>query len=108
MQFNIRRYTVGAGSIAIDPGAGAQWWWGGAIAPAGVWIGGSLAFAGACLLLWFVVRSTRDIETTDPAADGRDDSLESSAVDAGHSSNVGAVTAIGGTAATYTDDQTSR
>lgn len=59
MQFNIRRYTVGAASIAVDPGAGAQWWWSGAVPPAAVWIGGSVAFGAACVLLWVAVRADR-------------------------------------------------
>jgi hypothetical protein len=73
MYYNIRRYTVGAGSIAIDPGAGAEWWWGGAVAPSVVWIGGSMAFAAACVLLWFVVRATRTPLLSDAVADGRID-----------------------------------
>lgn len=99
MQFNIRRYTVGAGSIAIDPGAGAQWWWGGAVAPAVVWIGGSLAFAAALVVLWLAVRAMREAtRTTNAGADDHEDAVtpatagaapESAAADTGASATAG-------------------
>lgn len=43
---NIRRYTAGASNEAVDPGAGAHWWWVGTPSPLVVWVVGSLAFAG--------------------------------------------------------------
>lgn len=111
MQFNIRRYTVGAGSIAIDPGAGAQWWWDGAVAPAVVWIGGSLAFAAALVVLWFAVRATRDITTgTDAGADEDADALNLAPADGAPDSSAAGTgaPATTGDATTATDDQMSR
>ena len=48
---NIRRYTVGAESNAVDPGAGAEWWWTVGPSPLGIWVIGSLAFAAVFVLL---------------------------------------------------------
>jgi hypothetical protein len=53
---NIRRYTVGSEGNAIDPGAGAEWWWTAAPAPIAVWLIGSASFPAAVVLLWLVNR----------------------------------------------------
>ncbi|WP_256714423.1 DUF2142 domain-containing protein [Microbacterium sp. RU33B] len=54
---NIRRYTVGADSNAIDPGAGAEWWWVTGPSPMGIWIIGTVCFAGIFALLYVVLRN---------------------------------------------------
>lgn len=48
---NIRRYTTGLGTLALDPGAGARWWWEGAPAPLVVEIATVVAAAGLLLIL---------------------------------------------------------
>lgn len=48
---NIRRYTAGASDEAIDPGAGAQWWWVGVPSPMIIWLTGSLAFIAFIVIL---------------------------------------------------------
>ena len=58
LHYNIRRYTVGTDSNAIDPGADAEWWWTAAPAPLAIWLIGSIAFTAVCVLLWLVLRKT--------------------------------------------------
>lgn len=53
---NISRYTSGGSGDAVDPGAGAAWWWPGAPAPLVVWGAGSLAFAAMLVAIWTVKR----------------------------------------------------
>ncbi|MFK4805831.1 DUF2142 domain-containing protein [Microbacterium sp. ZW CA_36] len=53
---NIRRYTTGTDSMAVDPGLGAQWWWQAAPSPIAVWLIGSAAFAAMCVLLILTLR----------------------------------------------------
>lgn len=55
---NIRRYTVGAGGNALDPGAGAEWWWSAAPSPLTVWLVGSVAFTAVFAILWLLIRRT--------------------------------------------------
>jgi hypothetical protein len=57
---NIRRYTVGQDSNALDPGAGAEWWWSAGPSPLTVWLVGSVAFAAALALVWLVLRRLED------------------------------------------------
>ncbi|WP_194397787.1 DUF2142 domain-containing protein [Microbacterium atlanticum] len=71
---NIRRYTVGQDSNALDPGAGAEWWWSAAPSPLVVWLGGSAAFAAALGLLWLVVARLDDDQPTSERT-SRDDEL---------------------------------
>lgn len=49
--FQIRRYTVGAESVAFDPGSGAEWWWVGVPSPLLLWAATSLIFAVALVEL---------------------------------------------------------
>ena len=68
---NIRRYTVGQDSNALDPGAGAEWWWSAGPSPLVVWLIGSAAFAAALALLWFVLRGLDDrTQSFEPARGG--------------------------------------
>jgi len=53
---NIRRYTFGADGNAVDPGAGAEWWWAAAPSPLTIWIVGTLAFAAILAVLWLELR----------------------------------------------------
>lgn len=62
LHFNIRRYTVGAESAAIDPGAGAEWWWTGVPSPMAVWIIGSLSFAGVFVVLWLLTHRETQLD----------------------------------------------
>ena len=55
---NIRRYTVGVESNAIDPGLSAEWWWAAGPSPLVVWLVGTAAFAAVFVLLWLVIRPT--------------------------------------------------
>lgn len=57
---NIRRYTVGQDSNALDPGAGAEWWWSAGPSPLVVWLLGSAAFAAALALIWLALRRLED------------------------------------------------
>lgn len=53
LQVNIRRYVTGADQQGPNLDDGAEWWWDGAIlGPTGVWVLGSLAFAGLLAVLW--------------------------------------------------------
>jgi hypothetical protein len=81
LHFNIQRYTTGAERITADPGAGAEWWWAWAPSPLVVWVGGSLAFVGMFVALWFVMRAdtavsvlsdvdARSTDTPEPLACG--------------------------------------
>lgn len=45
LRSNIRRYTTGVDVQALDPGVGAEWWWGWAPSPMAVWLIGSATFA---------------------------------------------------------------
>lgn len=66
---NMQRYTTGVDRFGIDPGAGAEWWWGGAPSPLATWIIGTLAFATALVLLIVTLRPpARPVLPTDPAA----------------------------------------
>lgn len=56
---NIRRYTAGASNEAIDPGAGAHWWWVGTPSPLFVWLTGSVAFAGFVIAIGLLKAKTR-------------------------------------------------
>ncbi|QIG38317.1 DUF2142 domain-containing protein [Microbacterium sp. 4R-513] len=60
LHYNIRRYTVGADSNAVDPGRDAEWWWATAPSPLAIWVIGSLAFAAVFVVLWFVLREVSD------------------------------------------------
>ena len=53
---NIRRYTVGVESNAVDPGLAAEWWWNVGPSPMTVWLIGSVAFASMFVLLWLSLR----------------------------------------------------
>lgn len=64
---NIRRYTVGQDSNALDPGADAEWWWSAAPSPLMVWLIGSAAFAAALALMWVVLRRLEDQPRAEPA-----------------------------------------
>jgi hypothetical protein len=55
---NIQRYTTGVDRFGIDPGAGAEWWWGGAPSPLATWLIGTLAFAAVIVLLIMALRPT--------------------------------------------------
>ncbi len=55
LHFNIQRYTTGSEQITADPGQGAEWWWAHAPSPLVVWVGGSFAFAGIFVALWFLL-----------------------------------------------------
>lgn len=57
LQVNIRRYVTGYENQGLDLGAGAEWWWSSAVlGPNAVWLIGSLAFAGALILTWPLLR----------------------------------------------------
>ncbi len=60
---NMRRYTAGASNEAIDPGAGAHWWWVGTPSPLIGWLVGSLAFVGLIASLSMIKRSTKTEQT---------------------------------------------
>lgn len=45
LHINIQRYTTGLDVNSVDPGAHAEWWWGWAPSPMGVWLIGSVSFA---------------------------------------------------------------
>ncbi|MFJ4164899.1 DUF2142 domain-containing protein [Microbacterium sp. NPDC089698] len=45
LHINIQRYTTGLDKTSLDPGSHAEWWWGWAPSPMGVWLIGSVAFA---------------------------------------------------------------
>jgi len=66
---NIRRYTVGVESNAIDPGVDAEWWWTGVPSPLAVWLIGSLAFAAVFVLLWLCLK-TPSVERLSPESAG--------------------------------------
>ncbi len=51
LHLNIRRYVTGIDASGVNLDAGAEWWWAGMVSPNVVWIGGSLAYAGAVILL---------------------------------------------------------
>lgn len=70
---NIRRYTVGQDSNALDPGAGAEWWWGAGPSPLAVLLIGATAFTGALALIWLVLRRLDDAPQANDTihADGR-------------------------------------
>ena len=53
---NIRRYTVGVDSNAIDPGLAAEWWWSAAPSPLTIWLVGTAAFAAVFAILWMLLR----------------------------------------------------
>lgn len=59
---NIRRYTVGVESNAVDPGLSAEWWWSAAPSPLAIWLLGSVAFAAALGLIWLGLRRPHDSE----------------------------------------------
>lgn len=75
LQVNIRRYVTGADQQGFDLGSGAEWWWDGAlVGPTGVWLLGSLSFAGLMAVLWSELR--RKVVSTavvTPEAVGRAD-----------------------------------
>ncbi len=53
LQINIRRYVTGSDQQGLNLDSGAEWWWHGIpIGPTGVWLIGSLAFAGLLAVLW--------------------------------------------------------
>jgi len=51
LHVSIRRYTTGVDDPAISLGARAEWWWNGIPSPSLVWVGGSVAFILAFVLL---------------------------------------------------------
>ncbi|MEO6941439.1 MAG: DUF2142 domain-containing protein [Terrimesophilobacter sp.] len=55
MHMNIRRYVTGVDGGGVNLDAGVEWWWNIAISPMGVWIIGSLAFAGAISIMVYEV-----------------------------------------------------
>lgn len=57
---NIRRYTVGVDSNAVDPGLGAEWWWSAAPSPLTIWLVGSVAFTAVFAMLWILLRRIDD------------------------------------------------
>jgi hypothetical protein len=57
---NIRRYTVGVDSSAVDPGLDAEWWWSAAPSPLTIWLVGSVAFAAVFAMLWLLLRRIDD------------------------------------------------
>jgi hypothetical protein len=51
LHFNIRRYVTGNDVTALNLDSAVEWWWGFPLSPMGVWIIGSLAFAGLVAIL---------------------------------------------------------
>ncbi len=70
LHVNIQRYTTGLDQFTVDPGAGAEWWWANAPSPAVVWIGGTLAFAGVFVGLWFAMRGQAPVFSDDGERSG--------------------------------------
>ncbi len=80
LHINIQRYTTGTDRLSTDPGRDAEWWWAYAPSPMVVWVGGSLAFAGLFVALWFALPRTDDdrvtfdgapsLDTPEPPDDG--------------------------------------
>lgn len=66
LHVNIRRYTTGTDSAAIDPGLGAEWWWPVGPSPLTVWLVGSLAFL---TLLVLTVMAVQRLDRMEPAHD---------------------------------------
>jgi len=65
LHMNIRRYVTGADQQGPNLDAGAEWWWDGFVTgPSGLWIIGSLAFAGMLVLLWPELRRTDEVLQT--------------------------------------------
>lgn len=58
---NLRRYLTGIDIPGINLNRDAEWWWGGPGSPMAVWLIGSIAFAGALVLL------TRELTIPAPA-----------------------------------------
>lgn len=67
LHINIQRYTTGLDVNSVDPGAHAEWWWGWAPSPMGVWLIGSVSFA---LLLAGLLVANRLFGGPSPIADG--------------------------------------
>ncbi|UIN29873.1 DUF2142 domain-containing protein [Microbacterium binotii] len=70
---NIRRYTTGVDTQALDPGANAQWWWPGAPSPLVTWIVGSLAFAGVLAAMAFLAARSEVVRPQAEAAAAGDE-----------------------------------
>lgn len=51
LTFNLRRYTTGTDVGGFNLDAQVEWWWSLPVSPMGVWVGGSLAFAGMLVVL---------------------------------------------------------
>lgn len=51
LHVNIRRYVTGIDVNGINLDRGREWWWDIPVGANTVWVAGSLAFAGACLLI---------------------------------------------------------
>ena len=51
LHMNIRRYVTGTDGAGANLDAGYEWWWDIALSPNGVWILGSLAYAGLVVVL---------------------------------------------------------
>ena len=51
LHVNIRRYVTGIDVNGINLDRDREWWWDIPVGPTSVWIIGSLAFAGACVLI---------------------------------------------------------
>lgn len=69
---NLRRYLTGLDSFSMNLNAELEWWWPVAPSPMAVWIVGSLAFAGALVLLavplWSAAGPRASRESVNPAA----------------------------------------
>lgn len=59
LHFNMQRYITGTDQMTVIPGVNGEWWWAHAPAPAVVWIGGTLAFAGLFVGFWMLLPANR-------------------------------------------------
>ncbi|MGO4679832.1 DUF2142 domain-containing protein [Microbacterium sp. 2MCAF23] len=67
LHINIQRYTTGLDVTNVDPGSHAEWWWGWAPSPMGVWLIGSVAFALLLAGLLWANRLFSDDADNEPA-----------------------------------------
>lgn len=79
LHLNIGRYIRGFDDLGANLDAGAEWWWDAGLSPMGVWIVGTLAYAGllAALLTSPDVSGRLPLTTGDPSAPeaDRDDAV---------------------------------